>query len=71
MKYLVGLVLSAAFVWSGCAASQAPSTLLTRVGEALEQAEESGAQEHAPLELRTAQQKLEKAKQAVEKKKNG
>lgn len=58
----------------GCATAQPPSqqltTALATANENVKQAREAGAQEAAPLELQTAEQKLEAAQIAIAKKDN-
>jgi hypothetical protein len=61
-------MLCAVLVLAGCAASQPPTALLTRTEEAIARAEENGAKQDAPLELRSAQKKLEEARMAVKNK---
>jgi hypothetical protein len=61
-------MICAALVLAGCAASQPPTALLTRTEEAIARAEESGAKEDAPLELRSAQKKREDAPIALKEK---
>jgi len=59
------LVLSGWVALSGCASTPAPLDQMGRSEAALSDAEESGAREYSPLELREAQKKYEKAKAAM------
>lgn len=59
--------LSVAMLTGGCAATPSPPTdHLTGAEQALQRAEERGAQQHAPLELRLAQEKLQAARAAYD-----
>lgn len=46
-----------------CASTKPPTQELTRSEAAINQAEQVGAQEYAPLEIREARKKLQKAKE--------
>lgn len=67
-SYLVATSTAAVLFWGGCAANHPPTQLWLEAQQGLKQASESGAEQHAPLELRTAQVKLEKSQQAAKKK---
>lgn len=66
-------VLLAALLLAGCASSAMPSTQLqqqmARSTSAVTEAEEVGAHELAPVALRDAEQKLERAQEAMAKEK--
>lgn len=55
---------------SGCAGTPKPDAELARSETAVKQAIEVGAREHAPLQLRSAEQKLAQAKAAAQAKDN-
>lgn len=57
---LAGLALAA-----GCATTPPPTDLMNRADYTLKEAEQSGAREHSPLELRFAQEKYSAAQAAV------
>lgn len=57
---LAGLALAA-----GCATTPPPSDLMNRADYTLKEAEQSGAREHSPLELRFAQEKYSAAQAAM------
>lgn len=57
---LAGLALTA-----GCATTPPPSDLMNRADYTLKEAEQSGAREHSPLELRFAQEKYSAAQAAM------
>ncbi len=61
MVTALGLLFLAA-----CASTPPPSDKLANVGMAIQRARESEAQKYAPLELKLAVEKYEKAKDAVE-----
>lgn len=61
MVTVLGLLFLAA-----CASTPPPSDKLANVGMAIQRARESEAQKYAPLELKLAVEKYEKAKDAVE-----
>jgi hypothetical protein len=50
----------------GCAARRAPTAKVSTADVAVREAEEVDAAEHAPLELRLAREKLEKARRAMD-----
>jgi hypothetical protein len=68
-RFFLALGLLALGGAAGCATTQQPSpttvSAMTEATSAIEQAEQVGAQEHAPLELRSAQKKLEEAQAAL------
>lgn len=55
-----GLALGA-----GCATTPAPTDLMSRADSTLKEAEQSGAREHSPLELRFAREKFSAAQAAI------
>jgi spore germination cell wall hydrolase CwlJ-like protein len=61
---LVG-VLGGFSLATGCATTPPPSDLMDRTEDTLRQAEQSGAREHSPLELRFAQEKFSAAQAAM------
>jgi hypothetical protein len=64
-------VAAAALVTAlGCASVPAPSGTISQAELTIEQAQQAGAQEHAPLELYQAREKLAAAKVAVEQNNN-
>jgi hypothetical protein len=63
LPMIVGIVLIAA-----CGSTNPPTQQLTETRMVIEQAEQVGAQEYAPLELRDAGIKLQQARDAVEEK---
>jgi len=60
-------VLILAFLGS-CASTQPPIDQLARSQAAINQAEQVGARDYAPLEIREAKKKLERARELVDKK---
>lgn len=62
--FLVG-VLGGLSLAAGCATTPPPSDLMDRTEDTLRQAEQSGAREHSPLELRFAQEKYSAAQAAM------
>lgn len=61
---LIVLVLFASVLFGGCASSKlSPSQELAETQAAINQAEQVGARDYAPLELRAARKKLEQAQQ--------
>lgn len=51
---------------AGCASTKPPAPPLNGSRTAVRQAEQAGTQEYAPLELRTAREKLETAEASIE-----
>lgn len=68
MRILI-LFTIATFAMGACASTKPPSEKLTRVKSSIQQAEQVGANDFAPLEIREARKKLEKAEKLVGKKK--
>lgn len=66
-KLILGCILL--FVASSCASTKPPTDKLTRTQVAINQAEQVGARDYAPLEIREAKKKLEKAQELIEQKK--
>lgn len=71
---IAGCVMALVLFLGGCATTQPPSPQLTAAlataNETVKQAREVDAQEFAPLELQTAERKLEAAQTAIAKKDN-
>lgn len=67
-----GLVCAALLLTSGCASSRipAPSSEFAAAAQSVEQAEQVGAEEYAPLEIREARQKLDRARELMDDKEN-
>ena len=63
MKY--GLWAAVMLVFASCATTQPPSQEIARTEAVINQAEQIGAEEYAPLEIREARKKLQKAKEMV------
>ena len=63
MKYGLWAVVMLVFV--SCATTQPPSQEIARTEAVINQAEQIGAEEYAPLEIREARKKLQKAKEMV------
>jgi multidrug resistance efflux pump len=59
------LIIGTFGVW-GCTNTKAPNEMLTETEAEIERARELGAQEHAPVELLDAEDKLAKAKTAID-----
>lgn len=60
------LILGGQLVLAGCASIPPPHDQMGRTESALGSADEAGAREYAPLELRDAQKKYENAKVAMD-----
>lgn len=69
MKKLL-LLTAATFAFGACASINPPTEKITRLESSIQQAEQVGAKEYAPLEIREAHKKLESAKALVAKEKN-
>jgi hypothetical protein len=59
-------LVAAALALLGCAATKPPTAKLSTAEVAVKKAEESDAGQHAPLELRVAREKLDKARRAMD-----
>lgn len=59
LTFIVGLL-------AACASTPPPTDTITRAEVLVDEAEEAGSQEHAPLELRNARKKLQDAQAAFE-----
>ncbi|MFA5669527.1 MAG: DUF4398 domain-containing protein [Balneolaceae bacterium] len=68
MRKLI-LLTVVAVVMGACASTKPPSEKLTRVKSSIQQAEQVGADDFAPLEIREARKKLDQAQELVGKKK--
>lgn len=62
----VALICGAAVVIVGCAAATPPVDTVSTADMALNRAIDAKAMQHAPLELRLAEEKLDRAKSALE-----
>lgn len=63
-SYLVAASTAALLFCGGCASAPPPTQLFLDADQALKKAAENGAEQYAPLELHTGQDKLEKSKAA-------
>lgn len=68
MKKLI-LFTATFLVMGACASTKPPSEKLTQVKASIQQAEQVGAENYAPLEIREARKKLDKAQELVNKEK--
>lgn len=59
------LIVLLAFIAGACASTKPPTQEITQVESYIQQAEQVGADDYAPLEIREARKKLEKAKAQV------
>ena len=64
MKRTITMVVLAA-VFSACSSTKPPTQKLVQTETAITQAEQVGAEEYAPLQIREARKKLEKARDLV------
>lgn len=62
----LALVGVGALAAAGCASTPPPRESLSQAELSLEEAQQAGAQQHAPLELYQAREQLEQAKRAME-----
>ena len=72
-RFIPVLTISIIFiVMSGCASSKipAPTNEFAAANQAVEQAEQVGAEEYAPLEIRNAREKLAEAGVLIDRKEN-
>lgn len=58
-----GLMLGILFLLASCASTKPPTQELARTEAAIDQADQVGAQDYAPLEIREARKKLQQAKE--------
>lgn len=65
---LIGALIFGTVGTSGCTNTKPPTNLLAQTEAEIEKARYLGAQEHAPVELLDAEDKLARAKSAIEKK---
>lgn len=65
IRSIPGIAIALALL-AGCASVEPPQAQLARSEAAVQQAAGTGAQQHAPLDLRRALQKLEQARLAME-----
>lgn len=68
MRQLI-LLTALIFTTGACASTNPPTEKLTQVEASIQQAEQVGAENYAPLEIREARKKLDKARQLVQKEK--
>ncbi len=68
MKKLI-LLISLIVLVGACASTKPPTQKLTQVEASIQQAEQVGAEEYAPLEIREARKKLQAAQKFVEQEK--
>ncbi len=61
-----GLMLGILFLLASCASTKPPTQELARTEAAIDQADQVGAQDYAPLEIREARKKLQQAKELSE-----
>jgi len=66
MRKLI-LFTSALFITAACASTKPPNDKLTQVEASIQQAEQVGAEDYAPLEIREARKKLTEARAHVQK----
>jgi len=64
-----GLILSSLCLTISCASSKPPTEQVARTEAAINQANQVGAQDYAPLQLRNARKKLTQAKSLIQHKK--
>ncbi len=65
------LLIMIIFIAGACASTNPPTEKLTQVEASIQQAEQVGAEDYAPLEIREARKKLDKARELVKKEKYG
>lgn len=70
MRQLI-LLTALLFITGACASTKPPTEKLTQVEASIQQAEQVGAENYAPLEIREARKKLGKARELVQKEKYG
>lgn len=63
------LIIPLAVLISACASTKPPNEKLTQVEASIQQAEQVGAENYAPLEIREARKKLDEARALVQKEK--
>ena len=64
-----GLILSSLCLVISCASSKPPTEQVARTEAAINQANQVGAQDYAPLQLRNARKKLDQTKNLIQQKK--
>jgi hypothetical protein len=64
-RRLPATLVAAALAVGGCAATRPPTAKVSNAEVAVKRAEEGDAGQHAPLELRVAREKLDKARRAM------
>ncbi|MEQ8524301.1 DUF4398 domain-containing protein [Gracilimonas sp.] len=65
----LAIVVPLVIVLSACASTKPPADKLTQVEASIQQAEQVGAENYAPLEIREARKKLTEARELVAKEK--
>lgn len=65
LYYKISTCIVCLGVLAACGSTNPPSQQLTDTQMVIQQAEELGAEEYAPLEIRESRKKLEQAKEAV------
>ena len=65
-----GVILGLLLFMGACASSKIPAPSTSDAESKIRQAEQAGAQEYAPLELRNARKKVEQAKTLVQQEQN-
>ncbi len=66
VRFVPGTLLALALLTAGCAGSKLPPPDLSSARSAIANADQAGAGEAAPLALRNARQKLERADRAIQ-----
>jgi len=65
----LAIVIPLILLISACASTKPPNEKLTQVEASIQQAEQVGAEDYAPLEIREARKKLDEARELVRKEK--
>lgn len=65
------MIVPLVIAFSACASTKPPNDKLTQVEASIQQAEQVGAENYAPLEIREARRKLDKARELISKEKYG
>lgn len=66
---IYGFLMSILFIISSCASTKPPSEEMARTEAAINQANQVGARDYAPLQLRNARKKYDQAKKLISQKK--
>ncbi|MCP9291235.1 DUF4398 domain-containing protein [Gracilimonas sediminicola] len=67
----LAMIVPLVIAFSACASTKPPNDKLTQVEASIQQAEQVGAENYAPLEIREARKKLDKARELVSREKYG